>query len=132
MGRPEGEPMLALALLACSPEPLESGDIVGLWKSFPFDGERTWEFLSTDTTLPYALYVTSSDKPEVVDGSNVYPVTAETDCRAAGDCEDEILWSIRWSSDTTSGVRIHGWTVGDEDPVELAPAILVSHPDGNV
>lgn len=105
--------LFALALFGCGgPGYTYGGSEV--WQLFPFDGTRTWEYISTDTSLSYKLLVTSIGEAEAIDGTNVYTLDYTTECVAADpDCVDgEILWKLRWSSDPTDGVLIHAFDVG--------------------
>lgn len=119
--------MILLSVLACDGNTVEyNGSTV--WKNFPFDGNRTWEFLSTDTSLSYKLVATSDQEPEVHDGVNVYLVDYWTHCVGADEScvEGESLRKIQWSSDITNGVMIHGYSEGNGPLNELSPPILVT------
>ena len=121
--------LLVLPLLAAcgSPQEPESAP-TPVWDNFPFDGSRTWEFVNTDATVPYKLVAHSDGIPdEAFEGHNVYPVTYSTDC-VTGDCEDELLRTIWWSSDIVDGVLIHAYEEGSWSPT-YEPPLRLSPPD---
>lgn len=98
-----------------------------VWQMFPFDGDRTWDYISTDTALVYKLIVTSLDEPEVIDGRNVYTLSYATECIGVSEsCVDgEVIRRVQWSSDVGNGVFIHGYDDGDgftvlEPPLQVA------------
>lgn len=95
-----------------------------VWQMFPFDGERTWDYISTDTALPYKTIVTSVDEPEVVGGTNVYALTYVTECFGASEtCVDgTVIRRMQWSSTVSDGVFIYSYDSGD-GYVELDPPL---------
>jgi hypothetical protein len=98
------------------------------WEMFPFDGERSWDYISTDGAVPYKLIARSSaEAAELIGGTFVYTVTYETEClEDTGDCESGVvLYSLRWSSNTTDGVRIHGYDLGS-GAEELDPPLTIA------
>jgi len=111
-----------------------SGTIV--WDLFPFDGNRTWEFINTDETVTYKLKAqTRPGDPdsELSDLYNIYRVDYMTNCVASDpSCvEDEIIRTVGWSSDVQNGVLIHSfqqdsWDVVYDPPIQVsAPEMLV-------
>lgn len=119
--------MLLSLLLACAGNsPTYIGSVV--WDTFPFDGERTWEFTSSDTTLTYKLVATSDQEPEAVDGVNRYVVDYWTRCLGADEeCVDgESLRTIQWSSDVSGGVFVHGYSEGGGAFAQLTPPLHVA------
>lgn len=117
---------LLLSFVACSgAQPILGGTPV--WDLFPFDGERTWEYTSTDLELPYKLVAESILEPEKKGTMNVYTVNYWTECVGNSDtCVDgDIIRSVKWSSDVIDGVFLHAYDVGDgfvvfDPPVQLA------------
>ncbi len=119
--------MLLSLLVACAGNtPIYTGAPV--WKTFPFDGLREWEFTNTDTTLPYKLIASSDQEPEFRDGANLYLVDYWTRCLGTDpNCVDgESLRTIQWSSDTQSGTFIHGYSVGSGAFADLDPPLQVT------
>lgn len=91
---------------------------------FPFDGERTWEFVSTDTELTHKIVAELDPQPTTTgDGIEIYTIDYDLQCLEDGPLCDggEPLRSVKWSADQTRGVLIHG--VGNESyepPITLA------------
>lgn len=79
---------------------------------FPLDGDWTWQYSQEDETVDFKLLVDRVSPTEVRGTTEV--VTLEY---KKADTED-LLYSVKWSSDTTSGVLIHGYT--DEATGETA------------
>ncbi|MEQ1508069.1 MAG: hypothetical protein ABMB14_37920 [Myxococcota bacterium] len=98
-----------------------------VWQMFPFDGERTWDYINTDTTLPHKLIGTSVLEPEVIGGVNVYTVQYVKECVGADPAcvEGELVRKIRWSSTVSDGVFIHGYDIG-AGIVDLVPPVQVT------
>jgi hypothetical protein len=96
-----------------------------VWGMFPFDGERTWDYLSNDTAATYKLNVTSVGEAERVNGNNVYTLTTLIDCLGSDpDCTDgELLYRKSWSS--SYGVHIWGYDVGI-GKVEMRPPVQLA------
>jgi hypothetical protein len=117
--------MLSLGFLACTgPSTIPEG-APPVWDFFPFDGEREWAYISTDSTLPYALLATMDGLPERINGKNVYTVVYEVDCRTnSPDCDDgQRLFVLRWSSDASDGVYVHQYGVGEDPFIAFDPPI---------
>ena len=102
-----------------------------MYELFPFDGIRTWEFISTDEELAYSLVGTMREQdPDAKvpkDGATLYTIDYTKNCRGAdaGCTTGEVLRSITWSSHIEEGVRIHDF----EDAnglVEYNPPIVVA------
>lgn len=99
-------PLIALLLAGCDSEVTYSG--FDMTRYFPFDGERTWEFVSTDTSIPYKLVSTmDSNHSTGPDGEFVYAVSTSAVCVDTESCTDAWVRSIAWSSDRTFGTRVH-------------------------
>ena len=83
--------------------------------SYPFDGERTWVYRSTDPTAPFQIIATSTAEPERQRGGEMaYRVPFREQCAdASGDCvEGRLVHAISWSSPRDGGVAVHAIDVG--------------------
>ena len=94
---------------------------------FPFDGERSWEFISTDTTVGRKIVATLDTTPEDSASHTIYTITSTLECLDVDpECPgSELLRTVRWSSDQTDGVLIHSWDEGGDKttfdpPLQLA------------
>jgi hypothetical protein len=117
--------MLVLALAACGPPTVAGpgGPPYVSAELFPFDGERTSTFRSTDEALSYELVVVSTPPPDVEDALNVYTVRTSRRCVANDpECVDGELYTTRWASRVGDGVFVYGW-----DGVELDPPVRVAN-----
>lgn len=125
-------PAFLLVLAACDNPVSYSGYLMAPY--FPFDGERTWEFASTDTSLEYRLIATlDSEFEQGMGGSvSVYTVSYERKCaNDAGSCTDGWVRDIRWSSNGGEGILIWGYEDGSgsvafDPPVMLADAEMLA------
>ncbi|MBX2798446.1 MAG: hypothetical protein KTR31_12270 [Myxococcales bacterium] len=101
-------------------------DGVTVWDNFPFDGEsRSWAYANT-THNDYKIVGETVGKPDVIDGQNVYAVRYWTDCVSGNNCTDnEELRRIRWRSNSTRGVFVHGYTEGSS-VVEFDPPLQIA------
>ena len=104
-----------------------------MWESVPFDGQRTWEYVSSDEALPYKLVVEifGPGEPGLLDAI-VYTLHYKQDCFLPDPaCVDgEILRIIKWSSDPVRGVMVHGF--GDLGAMQdFDPPIKISADDAN-
>lgn len=95
---------------------------------FPFDGERTWEFTSTDTTLPYKLVATLDPEPETEGGVEIFSIQYDRVCVSADEtCTDARVRTVRWSSDAIGGTRIWGYE-NDAGAVSFDPPVQLTLP----
>ncbi|MEQ1570963.1 MAG: hypothetical protein ABMA64_35365 [Myxococcota bacterium] len=97
-----------------------------VWQMFPFDGEREWNYVSTDQTIPYKMVVTSDGVAEVIGGENVYTLRYTKGCVAASEeCVDgDLLYQLRWASNATYGTFVYAFDAGDgfqdfDPPVQI-------------
>lgn len=106
---------------------------VTVYEMFPFDGDRTWEYISTDTEISYKLVANTVGEPDVIDSTNVYAVEYKVECIGNDpECNDgELLRRERWSSHSRDGVHIHGFesiaegvTVDFDPPMQVAKASM--------
>jgi len=80
---------------------------------FPFDGERTWEYINTDITIPYKVIATLDSEHRTEGSTKIYAVDYDKECLdpTSKDCVDEgYLRTVEWSSDPTDGVMLHSLT----------------------
>src|SRR5262245_43245092 len=103
--------VIALAFAGCVGGGVPQGGPI-LWESFPYDGQRTWEYVSSGEAIPYQLVVEifGPGEPGLLD-TIVYTLHYKQDCiREDPSCiPGEILRIIKWSSDPTHGVLVHGF-----------------------
>ena len=98
-----------------------------VWQKFVFDEIGTWEFIHTDDSVRYKLRVVSHGTPEPdFPTHEVYRVDYERDCVEL-DCEDTVLFSLWWSSDSDDGVLVHGYAQDDWFQI-FEPAVRVTPP----
>ncbi len=93
---------------------------------FPFDGDRTWTYQSTDTTYPFLLDGELLPGSEEIDGRNVYTVNYFKDCqRSDSTCTDgDLFFALRFSNVDPGGIYIHGYDPGDGNQ-DLSPPLVV-------
>ena len=98
-----------------------------VWNLFPFDGQRTWDFVNESNEAPYRLMGSIVGDPDIVGRRSVYAVSYVKECRFQGeDCVDgdEVL-NLRWSSDPSDGVLLHGFTT-DGFFSRLRPPVMLT------
>lgn len=97
---------------------------------FPFDGERTWEYISDDPDVPHKLISTLNVAPEVDGSSDIYTVDITKECVAASeDCVDgEAVRSYKLSSDTYRGTLFWGYSTPEEGYVAFDPPLQLTPP----
>lgn len=126
-----------LALMGCENRQTLRFDGDDIWEYFPFNGDRTWTYQSTDTSIPYRLIGTTGESELLEDErTRVYLVEYTYDCLGSSspcdvdedddgtpDIETEVQWTLRISSDSASGTRIFGYDDTTFDPpIRLASA----------
>ena len=96
--------LLPLVLLGCQPAaPGYPGTKMNEY--FPFDGEREAEYINDDIeNVPWKLVIEKISPTELVDTAEV--VEMEWTNFDTGD----VLGSVRWSSDSSNSVQIHGYS----------------------
>lgn len=112
-------PLGALLLAAC--EPVYDDDVHDSTDYFPLDGStRVASYRAVAGGMDWTLELTKAETT-TVDGVEV--VTLEYFDATASD----LLWQLRWSSDSVHGVRVHGFTdvQADEEVVFDQPVVLV-------
>lgn len=91
---------------------------------FPQDGERVAEYTNDDTTTyDWKLRIEKDDQTERVDEEEV--VTWEWSREDTGD----LLGSVKWSSTSNEGIKIHGYSVGTEEFTTFDTPVLVTDDD---
>ena len=98
---------------------------------FPFDGVRTWEFISSDTTVPYLMNAELGQTPELVEEgvTKVYTLSYSTSCPAGvADCTEDMEGWVRdiKLSEGGRGARIHGFDSPETGPVVFEPPITLA------
>lgn len=102
---------------------------------FPFDGNRTWTFVSADETVPYEVVGTLSPdaEPKHDNASRAHTVTFTTECVATStDCEDGPFRMRSWtiSSDRTHGTLIWAADFESTGPLTFDPPIMLTDGQG--
>lgn len=126
-------PVIALALAACEPAEVN----INGWdmtEFFPFDGVRSWEFTSTDTTITQRLLATYDGEPITLDdGTRGYEVEYTLACVDPNDTECVETWvrTLTWSTTQTGGVRIHRVQSPDGDTT-FEPAVVLAEAEMRV
>ena len=101
--------LLALLAAGCDPDWDDGGWGYDVSDHFPLDGsERVWVYDSLDESVEWTLLV---EKTTVVHEGDLDVVTLEH----SNDDTLTVLAQVDWSSDSTGGVRIHGYHVEDGD-----------------
>lgn len=95
---------------------------------FPFDGIRTWEFISTDMEMSFKRQANMrSTEPDVVDGVNTYPIDYHIKCvQHDEECESGLERTLSWSSNQIDGVHIWYWTEGNDPTVYFDPPLQIA------
>jgi hypothetical protein len=126
---------LVLAI-GCTPDDQYQLGGLTMYDLFPFDGNRTWEFINEDKAVTWWLRAeTREEDPidDLVEGHTVYHVDYTKYCRGEDEncTEGDLVRSIGWSSDVNDGVLIHSFTQG---PAELTydPPLQVAGREMNV
>mgnify|MGYP006064907045 CR=1 FL=1 len=82
------------------------------YEYFPLDGERTWKYRQDDLSIEWRMEINKSVTAQVGD----YDI-ATFDYSVLDPAE--LLYSIDWSSDSTNGILIHGYSVEGGDTVSF-------------
>jgi hypothetical protein len=92
---------------------------------FPFDGARSWEFVSSDATLSHKIVAELDPNSQVTgDGIEIFSIDYWLECLEEGPlCDgEEPLRTVKWSADQTLGVAIHASGADSWDP----PVVIAS------
>lgn len=115
-----------VALTACDGPQVEFRG-TKMQQLFPFDGLRTWEYISTDESVPHKLVGRMrSMEPEVMEGMNVYTVDYTKFCLAndPGCVDGDPVRTVKWASDEIKGVYIMEWSEGGGSAVTFEPPLM--------
>lgn len=124
-------PLVAL-LAGCPPQDQFTYDGYTMRNFFPFDGVRTWEFTSTDTTLRHHLVASMGAETEMTaDGVLTHEIRYDLVCVDPGDetCAGSWVRSLVWSATASDGVMIHALHT---DSVDLAFEPPIALADGSM
>ncbi len=105
----------------CDPDIIYTG--FNVVDHFPLDGDqRDWEYESFDETVDWTLSVEKQGTTQQ-DGASVVSLEHANDDTA------DLYWEVKWSSDSSDGVLIHGFThiYGGGDEVSFSPPIQFAH-----
>jgi hypothetical protein len=129
--------LVLVGLMGCPQTDPYTVDGFKMDKFFPFDGTRSWTFVSEDPAIPYQVIAELQPDPEVITENNapvnIYTVTYRTSCVSGGDAcvdGDYKVSAIEWSSTSAKGVRVHGYTTPDGGHVTLEPPFTVAGSTG--
>ena len=116
--------ILALGVAGCDSTVTVSG--FQMEQYFPFDGNRTWEFVSSDTSLDYRLVATLDPAFTAAEEgvTRIYGVSYHKTWEGEDASEPEWVRDVLWSSDGTFGTRIWGidtpaGTTSYDPPIQL-------------
>jgi len=101
--------IVALVLAGCAGTGLPPGGTI-VWESFPYDGQRTWEYVNDEMTYRLVVEIFGPGEPGLLD-TTVYTLHYKQDCfgNDPSCVTGEILRIMKWSSDPTKGVMVHGF-----------------------
>ncbi len=107
---------------------------------FPFDGERTWEFVNDDPEIPYHVVATLDSDPRVrvFDGARqaAYTIRYQVDCiRPEAGCvtgDSFRIRSLTLSSDFAFGTLLHEVDTVAEGLETFDPPMLLTGSRGRV
>ena len=89
------------------------------YEYFVFDGERTWKYRQDDLSIEWRM---EARKSGVVDKGSTQVVTIDYGVLDPA----ELLYSIDWSSDSSNGIQVHGYSVEDGDAVTFDTPVSMS------
>ena len=89
------------------------------YEYFALDGQRTWKYRQDDLSVEWNMEATKSG---TVDVGNYKVVTIDYGVLDPA----ELLYSINWSSDSSSGILIHGYTVEGGASVSFETPVALS------
>jgi hypothetical protein len=117
-------------LAACGPQPAPCYCGYSLDVFFPFDGQRTWEFVNDDPSVPYHVIATLDPDFAEREGGAMQVYTIHYTVACVGDdpaCVDEgpfRVRSIQMSSDRAYGTLLHSVDLGSGIEVFEPPVML--------
>ena len=89
------------------------------YEYFVYDGERTWKYRQEDLGIEWRM---EARKSGVVDKGSTQVVTIDYGVLDPS----ELLYSIDWSSDSSNGIQVHGYSVEDGDTVAFDTPVSMS------
>jgi len=89
------------------------------YEYFALDGQRTWKYRQDDLTIEWRM---EASKSGTVEKGNYDVVTIDYGVLDPA----ELLYSIDWSSDSSKGIAIHGYSVEDGDTVAFETPVALS------
>ena len=98
---------------------------------FPFDGNRSWEFINSDLTIPYKIFaeLRPGSEPALDDRVDVFTIDYDTVCLGGAECDESMegwLRSVGWSSDQDFGTLMHGWDSPGTGPIAFENPIGIT------
>jgi hypothetical protein len=104
---------------------------------FPFDGQRSWEFVNDDASLPYkltaALDPVYEEQNEGV--TRVFTIEYAMECVSTdAGCEDGPYRTryVKMSSDSTYGTLLYGYDSEASGPVQFSPPVVFTDANSKV
>ena len=117
----------ATALVGCGgPSTTYAG--ASIHEYHPLEGDRMWEYWQcepgSDSCTPDAAFDTLlvEKSPTTRDVGNDEVVTLEYSILEP----TELLYTVDWSSNSRTGIRVHGWTVGADGSDTFAPSAPIA------
>ena len=89
------------------------------YEYFVYDGDRTWKYRQDDLGIEWRM---EARKSGVVDKDSTQVVTIDYGVLDPS----ELLYSIDWSSDSSNGIQVHGYSVEDGDTVAFDTPVSMS------
>ena len=89
------------------------------YEYFVYDGERTWKYRQDDLSIEWRM---EARKSGVVEKGSTQVVTIDYSVLDPS----ELLYSIDWSSDSSNGIQVHGYSVEDGDTVAFDTPVSMS------
>lgn len=119
-----------LLLTGCPAQDQFTTDGLELWEHFPFDGTRSWEYISTNLELDYKLQGDmrpDDPDPEVSEDYNIYHIDFTQNCvnPDSGCVDGQLVRTLGFSSDITNGTLIHTFNQGSVN-IEFDPPLVVA------
>jgi hypothetical protein len=105
---------------------------------FPFDGERTWEYVNDDPTIAYHVKAALDSEPQVLEGNaqRAYTINYTIECFAADpSCVEGDPFRVRAltiSSDLSFGTMIHSVDMTETGIEAFDPTVALTGPKGKV
>jgi len=101
--------MAALSMTSCSGSKYTYAGYQ-IFDHFPLDGQRSWEYANDDITVDHKIEIRMSELTTGGSGSTVVH-----EFQHYNQDTGSLLMTVKWSSDSSDGVLIHGFQVYDVD-----------------